>query len=170
MRATLIGIDPGVVDTALVRVTLDSDKRSLEREWKVWTKVSNFENEAFKIKQEVLNDMQYYTAITEDNTLIAIEGYRPRGKNVRQDQQMTTLVQSIHRAVKGSTVVDNTGVRNVVKPALLRMFDFQFPRTHHGDLESALRIALKLGLKDDAINSLICDFVAAQLKDKPWLR
>jgi hypothetical protein len=172
VRVTLVGVDPGVVDTALVVLTFDNEEKTWSVFSQTWTGVSEMRKENFIIKQSFLDGIAARVADVRKrhkNTKVAVEGYRNRGNNMRQDQQMTLLVREIAKAVKGE-VVDNTGVKNVVKPAFLNSFNFQFARTNHRDLESAARIALKLGLKDDAINKVLSDYLLAHLLDEPWRR
>ena len=171
MDTILVGIDPGIVDTGLVIIRLDPVARTVSVRHRVWTDVSREVDKTFVIDPGFLlrinSDVQ---TIRESNGTVYtfLEGYRNRGRNIKQDAQMTTLVQTLARSIKGCTVVDNTGVKNVVKPAFMNLFGFDFPTTNHADLESAARIALKGGLVNDEVNLLLSDFVRDALTGNLW--
>lgn len=172
MKVTLIGVDPGVVDTALAVLRLDTESKTYNVHSRVWTGVSRMEKQKFIIQQAFLQRLGEETRRwgTGDVVVRAVEGYRNRGNNMRQDQQMSAMVEACSKAIKGSTIVDNTGVKNVVKPGLMKLFNFGFQRTNHRDLESAVRIAIKLGLADDDANKALSDFVLDHLLGTPWTK
>jgi hypothetical protein len=175
VKVVLGGIDPGIVDTGLVIIELDNKFETVSYRYKLWTEVTEIVHHSMIVDPKFLSQLgTTVKAATKKGvgykTLVAVEGYRNRGKNPVQDQRMSDLVQTIRRAVKGSQIVDNTGVKNVVKPRVMGMFGFEFPRTNHQDLESAARIALKLGYQDDDANTVISDFVLAEISGSPWTR
>jgi len=99
---------------------------------------------------------------------VFIEGYRARS-NFSTDQRMVTAVSEFRKEL-GGTVLQNTGVKKVVKSPLMELlgvWKFSTP-THHQDLRSAARIALLGMLKDDILNKLITDVVADHLAGRPW--
>jgi len=99
---------------------------------------------------------------------IWIEGYRSRS-NLSSDARMIKAVADM-RAVTRGKVLDNTGVKKVVKQPtmeLLGVWNFATP-THHQDLRSAARIAILGMLKDPDQNRLIADIVKAHLAGTPW--
>src|SRR5690606_21446741 len=101
---------------------------------------------------------------------VFIEGYRNRGRNPQQDQKMTTLVQTIKRAIPESQVIDNTGVKNVVTDATLSLLELDksdLP-SHHSDIKSAKRIALKGAYQNLGLNNLVADLVLDRLKEREW--
>ena len=87
-----------------------------------------------------------------------------------QDQRMGDLIQTINRWLPQSTIVDNTGIKKVVKQGLLEMMHLdRFKRGgNHADLKSAARVALVLGIKNEDINLLLSDFVADNLDGRSW--
>ena len=70
----------------------------------------------------------------------------------------------------GGTVLQNMGVKKVVKSPLMELlgvWNFNTP-THHQDLRSAARIGLLGMLKDDILNKLLTDIVADHLSGEAW--
>lgn len=172
-RLIIQGVDPGVVDTGVVSLILDSDKRVFEVLHRVYSGVSSMDKNEFVLKAPFIKDLGPYVSTIgnkKDRRACFIEGYRNRGKDMRQDQQMTSLVQMCHQLIPGSKVVDNTGVKKVVKPAFMDLFAFDFPKTNHADLHSAARIALKGGLMNPEINRVLSDFVRDAIEGRPWTR
>lgn len=171
MKITLIGIDPGVVDTALVVITL-RDNKTWSVWSRVWTETSRMNKQEFVIKQSFLDQLRLDVKRNHTGTykVLGVEGYRPRGKSMKLDMQMGAMVQRIHGELKGSAIVDNTGIKNVVKQGFLDLFNFGFPHGHHADRTSAARVALRLGIEDDRINAELSDFVRDHLLGEPWRR
>ena len=100
---------------------------------------------------------------------IYIEGFRNRGRDMHQDQKMTVLVHQIQAVLKDSHIVDNTGVKKVVKEGLLNLMHIsRWPRTNHADLKSAARIALKGVIESEKLNLLIAIYVHDTLKGNLW--
>jgi len=173
MQVTLIGIDPGVRDTGLVALRLDSDHKEFGVQHHVWSDISQIVTGTLILKQNFVRDLQKTVQLYKSAaypTHVFIEGYRPRGNDMRQDQQMTMLVNTIHQALPKSKVLDNTGVKKVIKPDFVKLFNFRFPGTNHADLLSAARIALKGGVMDDVINEVLSDFVLDHIEERPWVK
>lgn len=167
MKLSLTGVDPGIIDTGLVRIDLNP----IEREWSVTAQVLHkmvqHQNQAVTIDESAL----LLTSVLSMGSLAGVEGYRPRGRNQVQDRMMTTLVQRIDK-IKGFEVVENTGIKQVVTPATLKLFKvdrFDLP-TNHADLKSAARVALLRGYKDPVANEIICMFFEDMLypEGSPW--
>jgi hypothetical protein len=149
---TVVGIDPGLVHTGAVRMSFD-------RQHKTVTTLS-----------EVFNgpDVPAVKAWIGRADAVFIEGYRARS-NFSTDQRMVTAVSEFRKGL-GGTVLQNMGVKKVVKSPLMELlgvwkFDLV---THHQDLRSAARIALLGMLKDDHLNKLLTDIVADHLAGKDW--
>lgn len=135
--------------------------------------MSRIQKEEITVDPKFLAELSFVVTSSRsggEKSLVGVEGYRPRGKSLKKDRQMTTMVQRIHNAVKGSQIVDNTGVKNTVTSAFMATFGFGFPTTHHQDLESAARIAFKLGYKDDQANRILSDYIRDFLMGEPWRR
>ena len=80
---------------------------------------------------------------------------------------MQVLIHDTNETLKPSRVVDNTGIKLVVKEDLLKMFHVsRFPRTNHADLKSAARVALKTGIY--SVNELMSDYVLDHLEGRQW--
>jgi len=172
---TLVGVDPGIRDTAVVAIRLRPEDRNWAIRYRVWSDVTH------RVKQEVIIDQKFLRELTDfqqnefflgDAVLTGVEGYRQRGRNIMQDQAMLMMIRETSSVLDRSTIVDNTGIKNVVTEPLLKLFQvsrFSTP-TNHADLKSAARVALKIGIANPEINTILSDFVRDNLGDKPWAR
>ena len=62
--------------------------------------------------------------------------------------------------MRHSTVVDNTGVKKVVKEPLLKLLKAnRWPGTNHADLKSAARIALKGMMQNEDYNRYLSNVI-----------
>lgn len=166
---TLIGIDPGIVDTGLVALSLDPASRRLVIDSKVWTDVTTKHGQSIKVDEKFLQHFSETLDAFHDKPNVFIEGYRSRGKNIVQDRKMTVLVHALQEAAGECKVVDNTGVRKVVKEGLLALMHInRWSATNHADLKSAARIAVKGALEDKDLNVVIADYVRDTLKGDLW--
>lgn len=165
-KYTLIGIDPGVVDTGMAVITLDFK----HKEWSVaphaWRGVAKKVGQHIEYNEGMLDEIaETVQDATRDSTsYVGIEGYRQRGLNQKQDQVMLALVSTLRATLPGSQVIDNTGVKKIVPQKTLELFKaHRFPATNHADVKSAARIAIITGLKDLTMNSFIAEFMEDQL-------
>jgi len=169
---TLIGIDPGIRDTGLVAIKLDSLRLTLQVTTQVWSGVVTKDGWSIKVDPDFLDEVDSF--VEHENmenaaTFTFVEGFRPRGRDMMQDKNMTTLVQAINTAIKGSKIVDNTGIKKTVTEPLLKLFGCQrFSATHHADLKSAARVALKGGIDIPPLNRILSDYVRDNLNGTPW--
>lgn len=171
MTIVLIGVDPGIVDTGLVALELDRERKSLTVHSRVWSNVTVRDKNTIRVVPEFLDSIDEEISKYNHTRYTYVEGYRNRGRNPYQDQNMTVLVQAIHKRLTTSKVVDNTGVKKVVKEPLLLLFragQLWTQRTHHSDLTSAMRIALKGAIEDKQLNGLIAEFAIDNLENRPW--
>lgn len=157
MKVThVVGIDPGLVHTGVVGFAFNP-----------YTKALGIKHEVVLGKDPAkINDWLNREMFSPDR--IFIEGYRQRS-SFNSDVRMIELVRDIRLATKG-TVLDNTGVKKVVKRDLMEVlgvWKFSTP-THHQDLRSAARIALYGMLKDDALNAVVTGVLVDHLNGKPW--
>lgn len=174
MRLTLLGLDPGVADTGFVAVSLDYDRRVWDVWFKVWSNVIDRHGFNVSVKGSYLDEL----ADTQENfrghgpSFTGVEGYRPRGKNSRQDEEMTQLVQASRSVMRGAKIIDNTGIKKVVTESTLKLFKMsRFNQgTNHADLKSAARVALKAGIDVDEVNTLLAEFMMDNLLEggKRW--
>jgi hypothetical protein len=76
---------------------------------------------------------------------------------------MVTLEQELKRALPKAKLIDNTGMKSVISPAMMKRIGvWSFGQsTHHQDLRSAGRIGLYGAVKEDDLNRVIYDFLSA---------
>jgi hypothetical protein len=167
---TLIGVDPGIVDTAATAISLDFEKREIAVATHVWSNVTRQENFKILVRQGFLTELRAWTEDYSGIVVRGVEGYRQRGKNQKQDQNMIYLVQKIEEALPGNPqIVDNASMKKIVKEKLLEMFHCKrFPGTNHADSKSAARVALRLGISNELTNKLLSEYVRDHLDGNPW--
>ena len=153
---TVVGVDPGLVHTGLVRLHFTSgDHNTLD------------------ITSQVIQgiNVDEISAGTEGAAWVFVEAYRPRSA-FQQDQRMVEGIGQIRTALPKARILNNTGVKKVVTKKLLDELDlWTFSTvTHHQDLRSAARIALLGMLKQDDLNALLTEVLWSRLaKDQHWI-
>ena len=169
---TLIGVDPGIRDTAATVLRLNTSTKELEVDAHVWHDITTRDGWKIVVDREFLDRIAtLYQDETDLNgaTFAFIEGYRARGKDLKLDQNMNDLVQTINRTLPGSVIVDNTGVRKLVTEPLLKLFHCaRFKGTNHADSKSAARIALAGAVKSTSLNEILYQFVEENLPEEMW--
>lgn len=177
MRLVLMGVDPGIVDTASVEIFLDLDNKQWGLSSTVWHDVTSRNPDN---NREIVVSPSFTADLKADmhrvknrfpSSLIGVEGYRQRGKNTLQDQNMLALVQHVNKQHSACRIVDNTGIRQVVTDDTLKLFQcWTFAqKTNHQDLRSAARVALKRGIADELTNDVLTEFVLDHLvRGMPW--
>jgi len=176
VRFTLIGVDPGIIDTGAVSVTIDFSLRAVYVHTALWTGVSSrdkLDKQKIVVSDKFLDEIAGFVQNERANggpTFVGIEGYRQRGYDKGQDQRMIDLIQTISRTLPKSKIVDNTGVRKTVKQGLLELLHLaKFKKGgNHSDLKSAARVALVLGIKDETINKLLTELVVDLVDGGSW--
>ena len=151
MRYMFSGIDPGIVTTGVVTLSIDSD----ERVFQVFEKV---------LTQEELPSLSLWTPVER----IFIEAYEPRS-NFGHDTRMAELVKQIADST-GGKILSNKGVKKVIRKKLMEhlgLWNFQTP-THHQDLRSAAYIMLYGMVKDEIGNQLLTQIVMDHLAHDDW--
>lgn len=168
MSYVVAGIDPGLVDNGLVVVNFHETIPLIEvQSVAVASQVDangDIEptNTAVYVKSWI-DDMGY----TPD--AVFIEAYRERGNNLKQDAQMRRLLQAYRTEFPDAKIIDNTGVKKVVRAPLLRLLGLtNFQTTHHQDLEAAARILVYGMLKHTELNALIADVVRDAVAGSAW--
>lgn len=157
----LIGIDPGLVHTGCVSITLFPGQGSL--------RLRNYVVSGLNV-QQVEHWVEATLALRPDvQSEIFIEAYRPRS-HFDSDAAMGAAVKEMKQALPGSTTLLNTGVKKIVTPELMKVMNiWSFSqRTNHQDLRSAARIAVYGGLKDPEINPVITKLVIDHLDGNTW--
>ena len=152
------GVDPGLVDTGVVRMVFTPERRHVHVTHKVVKGT-----DATEVADWLLNP-----AAVLHRPSVFIEGYRPRS-GFATDLRMVGAVRDV-RVATGGQVLSNTGVKKVVRRGLMELvgvWSFTTP-THHQDLRSAARIALLGMLKDKHMNVLLADVVRDHLAGDSW--
>src|SRR5690349_1419998 len=93
----LVGIDPGIVTTAVTSVALDFERREWRVDSQTWDNVTRKNGFVIEVDQDFLDQLAGYVQNSRhvwDLTLVGIEAFRPRGH--KNDQRMLHLVQSLH--------------------------------------------------------------------------
>lgn len=150
--ATIIGIDPGLVNTGLVVLSFKDNQLTVAH--RVYTDT----------KEQLGQVVADVALLSGPDTHIFIEAYRPRGNNFGTDKPMRELMHALGGRLPKAKVIDNTGMKAVVTTALMKRLEvwtFSTP-THHQDLRSAARIGLYGALKDDTLNRVLYDYVTGR--------
>lgn len=154
----IVGVDPGLVHTGVVSYLIYPDLKRIDADYFV------AENGEVHTVAEFLEARDHWLSPTK----IFIEQYRPRS-HFSTDAQMTVLVREFATRLPWSQVIDNTGIKSIVKKPLLGLLkSTKFPTTHHNDLLSAARIAVLGMLKDDKLNELLTTVVKDSLNGRTW--
>lgn len=163
MRLRITGIDPGLVHSGVVTLLVDTE---LAESHVLYSVVDgSMGKPLYDIALAIGGACMLHTETLQTRKLIqrkdghlsvrAIEAYRSRATSYSTDEPMRQLVAETQAQV-GGHIVDNTGVKKVVRQPLMRAFGLVgFPTTHHGDLESAARIGMYLALKGESTNEIL---------------
>jgi hypothetical protein len=153
----IIGIDPGIVHTGVVRVLLDPMKRTVFSEFAV---IDGLDAEAVE---------QWVHRFDVEPDLISIEQYRPRQK-LAADTRMVQAEKTFREYLPKSRFIPNTGVRRLAPRWALDIFGIgKFPQsTHHDDLGAAARILYLGAIKDGRINPHMTRVVRDFMDGEPW--
>ena len=142
-----VGIDPGIVHTGVVRLTIFDD---------VTFAVSHYVVDGMDT-----NEIRQHCTKAE---AVFIEAYRPRS-HMAYDSRMVKGVAEIHKAIPGSKLINNTGVKKVIRQMLMKhlgLWDFPIS-THHQDLRSAAYILLYGMVKNPEYNEILTSLVNRHL-------
>lgn len=145
----LIGVDPGLVHTGVVR--LDFRPSGLVVEHEVFAG-----DNPQGVAQYVLH---------RPTPHVWIEAYTDRASAYGGDEKMRRLMAELKVLLPKAHVLDNMGVKQVVQRHLMEKLNcwrFGTP-THHQDLRSAARIAIYGALKDPVLNEKLFDYVTREL-------
>lgn len=163
MTKVYAGIDPGMVDTGVVCLVFDEDARQCN----VKTLVANgIEPEAYEQVAQFLRQLE--------PSAVFIEDYRAR-QHFKNDVLMIRAVDKFAAQVATPVLINNTGSKQVLRPALLDLLQIKKfeQRTHHRDLEAAARILVYGMLKNPEGNRLLTKLVqdtlaSAEDESKSW--
>lgn len=161
----VVGIDPGQVHTGIVHIIINELARDIYIQHCVVVGMN-----PKQIASQVINMTSRMMWAHKHDEMVAIEAYRPRS-NFGNDPIMLKGVADIHAALPGSQVLNNTGIKKVVTPALMHVLGLRrfASGSNHQDLQSAARIALLAALKNPTTNELLAQVVADLIVDlKSW--
>lgn len=151
MTTIITGVDPGLVHTGVVHLIFGP-------------------NGDLKVEHAAMDGSDVvgtigYANLFAPKSHIFIEAYRPRGNTYGTDAPMRELMAGLGLGIKKGKVIDNTGVKQVVKEPLMRLLGcWNFgTRTHHQDLRSAARIGIFGALKDPELNTILYNYVTKEL-------
>lgn len=155
----IIGIDPGLVNTGVVSLKIDHEERALEVRYLVVDAGDHAQTAA-----------EWIGRLPESKKApVFIESYRERGHNYGTNPAMRDLLRDFRTLMPRATVLDNMGVKKIVRPPLLRVLGLhKFPTTNHRDLESAARILVLGMLKDDDLNRVLTQVLEKHLGGTQW--
>lgn len=166
----LYGIDPGLVDTGLVGLRFNTEARQIGVRHTI---INGAGRTSFDIYTAVWSRMLESPASTSGTNGIQhsvfVEKYRERGTSYTEHAAMRELTSKLGTDLRDAKLVDNTGSKQVVKPALLELLGIRtFPTTHHQDLQAAARILVYGMLKATVLNGLLTDVVLDHLAGNSW--
>lgn len=160
-QITVVGIDPGLVHTGLVRFHIDP----LARRYIVDYAIA--EGRADQTGPDIASVAYWWDQKPADHTYV--EAYKPRSAFVT-DAEMGRIVNELRVAFpKGRTIL-NTGSKQVIRRPLMELLDvWKFElRSNHQDLRAAARIGLYGMLKNPEQNEVLYTFVTEQLDGTHW--
>ena len=166
MKYEVWGVDPGLVDTGIVQISFDTDTQRWYVNHTVFKGVVDTQRKRRIPSAEIAD---YLNAEVPSHAAIYIEAYRPRS-HYQNDAEMGRAINDLKARVRKAKSLDNTGMKKIVKPALMQRLNvWTFStKTHHNDLRSAAMIALYGMLKDEVGNSVLFQFLCDELADRPW--
>jgi hypothetical protein len=151
----IIGIDPGLVHTGVVRVVIDYEEVTVSH--------------ALIKGMDVTTTAWWIRAHRYPPDRIYIEKYDPH-LNYKPDESMLKGEAGFKRELKKAVLLRNTGVKKLVTNQVLHQLDlwnFNTP-SHHQDLRSAARIAVLGMMKDDELNKVLADLIKDALDGCAW--
>jgi hypothetical protein len=153
---TIIGVDPGIVDTGVVRFTFYP---TLQR-----VGISSAVVPAFDLDSSPQNIASWIRSeAAGDKPHVFVEKYNPR-PGMRTNDRMKEIENALIRTLPHAVRVNNMGIKQVITQATMdQLHVWYFSKvTHHQDLRSAARIGLYGAVKDDDLNHLVAAAVMQQ--------
>lgn len=161
---TVTGVDPGLVHTGIVQFRILPELR----QWSILhCAVAGVLDAVGKPHVDVDSTVQWCQANRAD--AVFVESYRPRS-HLQNDARMGQAVTELRHRIKNAVALDNMGVKQVVKPDLMKALEvWQFStKTHHQDLRSAARIGLYGLLKNEEWNPILAQLIQDHIDGKAW--
>lgn len=148
------GVDPGLVHTGVVSMSVNDVAREIHISYQI----------VMGPNVDAVRDFLSKQAVGPTY----IEGYRTRGQFNTNDR-MIRAVADMKAGLPHSKILANTGIKKVVKPELLRVLQLEkFPVSNHQDLESAARIMVLGMLKDVTQNQVLATRVTDHMNGVGW--
>ena len=153
---TWTGIDPGLVDTGIVTITLDNTERTVHVM-------------ATALRYADVDTVADYLNNSLNLGAVFVEKYEDRGTTFTTHHEMRAFETQLKKLAPHIVLLSNTGTKKVAKDDMLkRLHCLDFPTTNHRDLQAAARIGLAGALKDPAANSLIYQYLLDSVRGEPW--
>ncbi len=155
---TVIGIDPGLVHTGVVRIQFDSTSKTLTVDSAV-------------IDGPDAKAVWHWIYMSTTSPVVFIEKYVPR-QRYGTDERMVKAEAAFITQIPHAKVIRNTGAKQVVTQDLMQVlgvWTFNTP-THHQDLRAAARILLYGMMKDKHLNHVLADVIHDELDGHGWTK
>lgn len=154
MSVTLIGVDPGLVDSGIVAVTIDLNTYEHQVDY-----ATVADNDINAIVSAVRKYMQ------RPNSHVFIEKYIDRGTIFQSHSRMREMEHALKLALPNAKLVNNTGSKKITTIKLMQLLGLhKFPTTNHQDLQAAARIAIYGALKETDLNGILYMLATTLLK------
>ena len=175
---SIVGIDPGLIHTGIVRLDIDLKQRTLTRAIGLVTGTRG-KSGAFspvptaQETRRVLASVLHETAPAASEPHVFIEGYRQRGNSNNENVDMISLIGELRQALLPfrPEFIDNMGVKKIVTIAMLKKLElnkFSTP-SNHQDLLSAARIGVYGALKSPLLNGVLYEVLTGIEDGQTWL-
>ena len=175
---TIVGIDPGLIHTGIVRLDVDLKQRTLTRAIGLVTGV-RAESGAFSTALTAQETRRALASVLHETTSAArephvfVEGYRQRGNSNNENVYMMALITELRRALHSfrPAIIDNTGVKKIVPVPMLKKLELNRFSTasNHQDLLSAARIGIYGALKNPLLNGVLYEVLTGIEDGQTWL-
>ena len=142
MIHAVAGIDPGLVNTGVVRMIIHTDKRMVLIEPSVYVGIP-----ADTIR----------TNFNGEDTVF-VEAYRQRSHFSEDTEMLEGIRELMSKLPKKSKLLDNSGVKKIITEEMLHVLNLRkFPgaASNHQDVKSAARIMLLGMAKDPELNPIL---------------
>ena len=175
---TIVGIDPGLVHTGIVRLDVDLKQRTITRAIGLVSaardELGTFDSLKTAVKTRLaLASVLHETTPAASEPHVFVEGYRQRGNSNNENIYMIALINELRKALQpfSPSVIDNMGVKKIVTVSMLRKLELdRFPTpSNHQDLLSAARIGIYGALKSPLLNGVLYEVLTGIEDGQTWL-
>ena len=154
-RIQVVGVDPGLVHTGVVRFVIEHG--SIE----VTSKVVVGPNAA--------ETARWIDEVPRPKAQVFVEQYDQR-QHYNSDARMLQAEAEFKRTMPEAVLLRNMGVNSIVtRPVLEVLGAWKFQTTtHHQDLRSAAKIAVLGMMKQESTNLLLAAIIRDHIDGRPW--